>query len=343
MSHPTSQRAAKYLQRDPRSKAWWTAGSALVMSLTGIISKTFLYGFHDVKVEGLKEFVETLDNARKEGRGIVTVSNHISVVDDPLLWGLLPFRHTLDPTKLRWCLGAENICFVNKVTSMFFGMGQVLSTKRFGAGPFQDSVDVSVYLLSKDRTRYENAYPPDNLIPQWMHIFPEALVHQAYPPHKTTMKYFHWGASRLVLEPDVQPVVIPIFHYGLDDVFPEDRTKFKYIPRSLFRPSILFPKKYRQKLGFKFGSKLDDSIISKYREHYKLLRHDHLSDKAWQLRSEVAASLREAVSDVRTSMGCQKEDPEFKKPTFWKDIHDVKSVKVAGKYGNSIKFIEREG
>jgi monolysocardiolipin acyltransferase len=32
-------------------------------------------------------------------------------LDEPLMWGVLPFRHLLAPDTMRWSLGSHDICF----------------------------------------------------------------------------------------------------------------------------------------------------------------------------------------------------------------------------------------
>jgi monolysocardiolipin acyltransferase len=32
-------------------------------------------------------------------------------MDEPLIWGVLPFRHLVAPTTMRWSLGSHDICF----------------------------------------------------------------------------------------------------------------------------------------------------------------------------------------------------------------------------------------
>jgi monolysocardiolipin acyltransferase len=39
------------------------------------------------------------------------VSNHLSVWDDPVLWGVLPMKTLLDIDRMRWVLGAADICY----------------------------------------------------------------------------------------------------------------------------------------------------------------------------------------------------------------------------------------
>lgn len=77
--------------------------SSLIMGMTGVVSRCFLYGFNSVEVAGLAKFIELLDSrkdAAKRQRGLLTgacstksqsthspkqsadlsvVSNHVSV------------------------------------------------------------------------------------------------------------------------------------------------------------------------------------------------------------------------------------------------------------------------
>ncbi|CAI4785033.1 CNT_collapsed_G0059150.mRNA.1.CDS.1 [Saccharomyces cerevisiae] len=76
----------------------------------------------------------------------------MSMVDDPLVWATLPYKLFTSLDNIRWSLGAHNICFQNKFLANFFSLGQVLSTERFGVGPFQGSIDASIRLLSPDDT-----------------------------------------------------------------------------------------------------------------------------------------------------------------------------------------------
>jgi hypothetical protein len=35
-------------------------------------------------------------------------------MDDPILWGILPFGYLFNPDNLRWGLGSYDLCFTNK-------------------------------------------------------------------------------------------------------------------------------------------------------------------------------------------------------------------------------------
>jgi monolysocardiolipin acyltransferase len=68
------------------------------------------------QVNGLDKFLQILaDEARRgEGRGVLTYANHISVVDDPAVWGCMPMSAFQDSASTRWTLGASDILFTNR-------------------------------------------------------------------------------------------------------------------------------------------------------------------------------------------------------------------------------------
>ena len=73
--------------------------------------------------------------------------DHIYTVD-PLIFSLLPVDYTMNPEKLRWSLGADDICFKNKALTWFFTKGKVMSIRR-GDGIYQESMNKSVDLLRR--------------------------------------------------------------------------------------------------------------------------------------------------------------------------------------------------
>lgn len=98
-----------------------------------------MYGLNDLEVRGLDGLLGVLERRKTQGRerGLLTVCNHVAVyvnlietqhfftvtnhelnsffrLDDPLIWGILPFRYAFDGANMRWGLGAHDICFKNK-------------------------------------------------------------------------------------------------------------------------------------------------------------------------------------------------------------------------------------
>lgn len=323
----------------------WRIASAATLLLTGAFAKAVMGGAKvkagvlQQDVHGLQTLLDAQEQARREKRGLVTVMNHNSLLDDPFTWGILPFRRFWRRDNLRWSLGADNVCFSNAFLATYFGLGQVLPTARFGRGPFQGSMDAAIYLLSNplDRsglyhTRYtpELAQPgraarvPGAAVSNWVHVFPEAFVHQVYPPHDTSLRYFKWGVSRLLLESSRPPIVVPMFSTGFDSVIPEDRA-----------PGYSLLAQRRRTVRVRVGQPLDENTLAGFRQRWgDLVDSDPAiaftgdltpalrdGEAAQHLRSQVARWLRDEVSQVRADMGLPDQDPRFADPAFWDPVH----------------------
>lgn len=101
--------------------------------LVGLLSKAFLKlactKVHLRNFEVLLELVEF----RATGSSLITVLNHASTLDDPLIWGTLPTRFFTKPNLVRWTLAAKEIIFLNPFFNAFFAAGQTIPVIR-GAG-----------------------------------------------------------------------------------------------------------------------------------------------------------------------------------------------------------------
>ncbi|KAK4455914.1 hypothetical protein QBC34DRAFT_388300 [Podospora aff. communis PSN243] len=252
----------------------WRITSSAIMGLTGAASRGFLHGLNTVEVSGLSRFVQLLESRQdpeKRQRGLLTVSNHVSVLDDPMIWGVLPLSNAFNPSNLRWTLGAHDICFKNSFLSTFFNLGQVLPTHRakhspFG-GPFQPAMTQAIRLLSTQPFSSPSLPPPsdtqvpdpftcgaltyttngEDVVPSpsvytrhrhsWVHVFPEGLVHQ-HPA--SDLRYFKWGVARLILEAEPAPDVLPMFIDGIQCIMPENRTFPRFSPRVGKRVRVAF-------------------------------------------------------------------------------------------------------
>ncbi|KAF3060030.1 Lysophosphatidylcholine acyltransferase [Daldinia childiae] len=333
----------------------WRMTSSVIMGLTAALSRSFLYGLNSVEVTGLERFLEVLDmrkDVEKRQRGLITVSNHVSVLDDPLIWGVLPFSYAFNPSNHRWGMGAHDICYKNKLLGSFFYAGQVLPTHRSKhsshGGLFQPIVPQAIRLLSSSpfttsapapleeshdildpftsgdmtfTTTGIDQYVAPSIYSQnrhsWIHVFPEACVHQ-HP--KMFMRYFKWGISRMILESEPMPDVLPMFIDGPQRVMPEDREWPRFLPR--------FPVKFRVAFGElldtekKFGD-LRARWQELVRKEKKRLSMGELTDElkygkeAVNLRIEVARRVREEVAKVRRSMGYPEEEPGFELAETW--------------------------
>lgn len=141
---------------------FWRSTSHQTIFSVAAISRLFLYAFNKTEVHGLPQFLHLLKsrsdyNTRR--KGLVTVSNHVSVLDDPLIWGVLPLSFTAFHGYMnhRWTFGSHDICFTNAFRSHFFSLGQVLPTHRLAhskhGGLTQATLTEGVRLLSKVQAR----------------------------------------------------------------------------------------------------------------------------------------------------------------------------------------------
>ncbi|KJE89614.1 acyltransferase [Capsaspora owczarzaki ATCC 30864] len=193
----------------------WRAASQLFVGAVGWWSILMLRFFEKTHTYNLSALRHALDH-RPAGTPLITIANHVSCLDEPLIWGTLNFAD-FQPHRMRWSVGASDICFTNPVFSFFFGAGQTLPIVR-GAGVYQPCMDFAVELLNAGR---------------WIHIFPEGKVVQT-----GNMIPFKWGVGQLIVRSATTPVVVPIYHRGLEDVLPESfRPR---IPRPFKRVDVLY-------------------------------------------------------------------------------------------------------
>lgn len=293
-------RGEDFLREYPRTSPFWNVASHA--TCFGMIagSKFLLNLLYKPHVHNIENLDNALAKAREQNRGLITVMNHMSVVDDPTFYAALPWRYHFDIDTIRWSFGADNICFSNKAYSWFFNLGKVLGTKRFGDGPFQSSLDAAIRVLSPDDTLDLELAPdygkkkPRSVILQelnnreskplandlqkgsnvlmskspfvrtktsWFHVFPEGFVLQLEPPHNNSMRYFKWGVSRLILESTRTPIVVPIFSYGFEKIAPED-TAEEGIKRYL-------PNNMGAEVHIHIGEEIDSKIIENYRDKWR--------------------------------------------------------------------------
>lgn len=150
---------------------FWRGASYQTMLAVSAFSRVFLYGLNRTQVNGLPRFLDLLKSRsdyKARRRGLLTVSNHISVMDDPLIWGVLPLSFTAfhGYQNHRWGFGSHDICFQNTLLSHFFTLGQVLPTHRNAyspyGGPFQASMTEGVRLFSNISARKPAFCPYNN-------------------------------------------------------------------------------------------------------------------------------------------------------------------------------------
>ncbi|KAF7817920.1 tafazzin [Senna tora] len=174
---------------------------AVAVPVLGNVCHVFMNGLNRVQVYGLEKLHESLLH-RPQGKPLLTVSNHVASMDDPLvIASLLPPHVLLDARNLRWTLCATDRCFRNPVTSAFFRSVKVLPVSR-GDGIYQKGMDMAISKLNHGG---------------WVHIFPEGSRSR---DGGKTMGSSKRGVGRLVLDADSMPIVVPFVHTGMQDIMP---------------------------------------------------------------------------------------------------------------------------
>ncbi|EAS34340.3 monolysocardiolipin acyltransferase [Coccidioides immitis RS] len=284
--------------------SFWRFCSSLTMFQVAALCRGFLYTFNTTEVHGQEAFLKLLDERRdhtSRTRGLITVSNHISVMDDPLMWGTIPLHNHwgYQSFNRRWAFGSHDICFSNRVLSAFFTLGQVLPTHRLYHSPygglFQPTVTQAIRLLSKGPFPTNPHTAPADL-QQWSlqsvcvdpfsevpmaytttshdsYLAPSAYACNSYSwihifpegmIHQSppkTMRYFKWGVSRLILEASQCPDVVPMWIEGTDEVMHESRTFPRFLPR------------INKKISVTFGEKVDvEAVFGDLRRRWQKIK-----------------------------------------------------------------------
>ncbi|KAI1936849.1 Lyso-phosphatidylcholine acyltransferase [Ophidiomyces ophidiicola] len=301
------------------------------------LCRGFLYALNTTEIHGQDAFLQLLEERRdhtSRKRGLITVSNHISVMDDPIMWGAIPLHN-------HWGYKSFN-CRLNHST--YGGLFQptvtqairLLSKGPFPVTPHAAPEDMQQWSLqnvcvdpfSEVAMAYTTTGHDSYLAPSayacnaysWVHIFPEGKVHQS--PSKT-MRYFKWGVSRLILEASECPDVVPMWIDGTDEVMHESRTFPRFLPR------------INKNISITFGKKADvEDLFGDLRRRWQKLKSEAEGDgqptslgvlnkelmygqEAVELRKECTMRVRELVLQVRSSTGLPNEDPKASLAETW--------------------------
>ena len=215
-----------------------------------------------------KNFVKNVIQ-RDRGRGMITVSNHRSMCDDPpLIASILPFWLSVNPMRMRWGICAQEYCFNEKMPAFikaFIGSGKILPIHRGGGINQKLLLDVTRKLANGD----------------WVHVFPEAGVWQKdtlggrgaddkVPPPKVNGKVnnkgkLKWGIGKMIAHAPKTPVVIPFCHLGMEKIMPQDTETRKN--------QSTFPIPFVHDVTVKFGEEVSfDDLIEEHEEQYGKIR-----------------------------------------------------------------------
>jgi len=222
-------------------------------------------------------------------QGILTVSNHRSLFDDPgVVSCLLPLHLGIQPKYNRWGICSQEYCFNDKLPPFikgYIGAGQVLPIWRGGGidqGLFRDFAS----FLAQG---------------EWCHIFPEGGVWQCKElggrgrdfrgvvsdsdtnkkngtssrvdrsgKNAADASKLRWGVGKLIAHAPIRPRVIPFAHVGMENILPSNPVTGKTeLKRRIFGGEPL-------KVHVRFGEEIhfDDLIEEHEKTHGALWKYD---------------------------------------------------------------------
>ena len=253
---------------------------ALSIGTTTILIRMFMntYGtFTVVNDDNYEHFVKTVLGEGREGqRGLVTISNHRSLFDDPgVMSGVLPWWIALRPRFNRWGICSQEYCFNDTLPGIvkgYIGAGQVLPICRSKGLDQKLLLDFARHLASGE----------------WCHIFPEGGVWQlpelggrhdlpgsggrgrVSGPGK-----LRWGVGKLIAHAPVTPRVIPFAHAGMENVLPQDKESGTTSLKRNF-----FDRSDPLQVLVRFGSEIsfEDLIRDHEAEHGILWKYDKTTE-----------------------------------------------------------------
>ncbi|ELT96069.1 hypothetical protein CAPTEDRAFT_20462 [Capitella teleta] len=181
--------------------------SKFTVAAVSLFGKLVTEIFNTTHVHNKQQLLDAIEH-RESGRPLITVINHTSVLDDPGLHGVLPTRILVRNNHLmRWSVAAQDVCYKRSIFTWFFSRGRCVPVIR-GVGVYQRGIDFCIEKLNQG---------------EWVHIFPEGYVNP-----DNTYRRLKWGVGRLVAECERSPLIVPMWHVGMDVVRPNKRPYYYF-------------------------------------------------------------------------------------------------------------------
>jgi monolysocardiolipin acyltransferase len=184
-------REAKAVARwHPRRRWYHPALAAIVIASSRLVMRRL----NTLNIEGRGRFEAA---ANREGRGLLTFSNHVSMFDDPLLTANFTSASYDD---IRWVASDAVNFFGSWWKAWVFTAGKCVPVVR-GGGVEQDG-----FFFLRDRLMEGS----------WVHVFPEGG--RTRDSQALMQAPFKSGIGRLIEE--AHPLALPFYHYGMHNVLP---------------------------------------------------------------------------------------------------------------------------
>jgi monolysocardiolipin acyltransferase len=183
---------------------------SITIGSTMTFSRMVMQVLNETHIDNIEVFHRQYDAV--DERPLLTVSNHSSIADDPFIVGLfLPQKYDWDSSKHRWSMCKEDICYKNRALASYFSTGKTLPIRQ-GAGITQNALRIFAEKLKPGG---------------WCHIFPEGHTWQCGrvggdDRWNDWRPYMRWGVGKVIATAKVPPVVLPVYHTGMEEMFPQE-------------------------------------------------------------------------------------------------------------------------
>eukprot|EP01026_Neomeris_dumetosa_P081466 TRINITY_DN9160_c0_g1_i14.p1 TRINITY_DN9160_c0_g1~~TRINITY_DN9160_c0_g1_i14.p1 ORF type:complete len:420 (-),score=32.96 TRINITY_DN9160_c0_g1_i14:418-1629(-) len=174
--------------------------ASITLTILASTSKFITDVLTRANVQGKKKF-EEMALLRPKGTPLITVSNHVSAVDDPaVLTAVIPVWTVFRQDVLRWSMCAKDRCFKYAMLNPLFKWAKTLPIER-GKGLDQPGVIAAQEYLNQG---------------DWVHMFPEGTRTK-----DGKIQNLKKGVGKLIRSCTTTPLIVPIIHTGMDKLFPK--------------------------------------------------------------------------------------------------------------------------
>ena len=163
---------------------------------------------------------------REDDVGVLTISNHQTVADDPGIWvGTIPLKKMNLDTMRTIVMAEEWYYSFGKYSANIFRGLNCLPIKRGDLRGLHSPALKEMHarlngtVASKGKTEKKKKK-------EWAHLMIEGRIYQSWRFQKDQPKLgkFRRGAAKLIAcSPPKKMIVLPVYHTGMDEIFPEEK------------------------------------------------------------------------------------------------------------------------